>query len=1482
MGQQLEDRAKALFDYLQEVVRLGLRVFRTVEEHQEDFILFQNELPDAPGVFLFTASGDDLFWLSIHRQNIPNPPKIPKILEGWVEVSNSPDKEPQIIERQLITEGKNQKVVSFHENKSRENAFRKYLEKWEQWAKKARIKKKVQALFDKLFKVNERLKYDEQLELIWGHGLLLWKGNKYMIKYPLVTQRMVIEYRASEGVIHIFPEDDAEPKLELDVLIDTGLPDLSDVRGRFVNALRATEEATSQGSTYPLDFCFPILREIAGRLAPDGEFIELSEVDNLIPNNKLRIVNCWVLFLRKRRQDAIMRDIESFRDKLRKGGKAVKPPGALLSFVREPEKKPRRDEGKEFDEWKVVLDKQILFPKPANYEQIQILDRIERYDGVVVWGPPGTGKSHTIANLICHFMAKGKRVLVTSQKDQALTVLHDMLPEKLRPLCMSVLSNVRDGRERLERAVATITEIVSSSQPDALRKEMEELESKLDKLRERLTTIERKIKELSSAQFRYVKFDDEELLLAEVIKRVKEEEGRHTWLKDSPKYKVKVECSGKREFVHIIAKPPLSEEEIEELKTLRRRLYSHLDELSYDLPKAEDLVTGAEFQKITEDFQRSIQINNAIQQCIPGLLFKSESEKALEASLKALERLKSYYQRISESWQRLLLARLKEGSIEADKIKQAIKNLSIEVEKLKKLYQARDLLQGIALPEDFSLEELEAYVVQAVDRLKSGKKPFGLFDMRKRRALNSVLINGKVPGTMKEWEDILNYIQLLTAIKELKPRWNNFARSINAPQLPEDEILEQDARELLSLIEKSKAPLHYETVCLPKTRRILSSLLIGVDEVLTEANFERIYGALKLKKEAKSLQRSEALRKRLMNNLQRIASKGKPHPIVWELIECLKNNDRTSIERWEKAYRQVKDLDSLRSEYERFNKLLNKLAKQAPSWASKWKEPGVPEDELCPPYWQRSWWFKALRKYVQDVSNKIKTISQLEDEQNRLISDVRKTKEELVFVKVKLSLIENLTEAQLMALKRWRLAVRKLGKGRGKYTWQREKLVQKEMRQAKDAVPAWIMPLYRVSETTPSEFGIFDVVIIDEASQCDIRALLAIARGKKVIIVGDPEQISPQAVGIPLNEAQRLIKAHLNDIPNWDYFSPETSLYDLAEIVFSGQGVLMLKEHFRCVPEIIEFCNRLCYRDEILPLRNPPPEERLEPVLESVFVEGGYREGRLNINKPEARAICERIRQIVNDPRYEDKTIGVISLLGNEQARYIFNIIDEYITPEQQEKHKFRVGDPYTFQGDERDIILLSMVVGASDEKRSTTLAYDDKRYRQRFNVAVSRAKDKLILFHSVRLDELKPEDLRYQLLYYIQSKIPPGMERKKFEEYKRGGKFESPFEEAVYRWLTSRGYRVTPQVKIGHYRIDLVVEGTNSRLGIECDGDRWHPPEKWWADQIRQRQLERMGWTICRIWGSDFYSDPDAAMKPILLKLREKGITPSSPLPSV
>ena len=95
---------------------------------------------------------------------------------------------------------------------------------------------------------------------------------------------------------------------------------------------------------------------------------------------------------------------------------------------------------------------------------------------------------------------------------------------------------------------------------------------------------------------------------------------------------------------------------------------------------------------------------------------------------------------------------------------------------------------------------------------------------------------------------------------------------------------------------------------------------------------------------------------------------------------------------------------------------------------------------------------------------------------------------------------------------------------------------------------------------------------------------------------------------------------------------------------------------------------------------------------------------------------------------------------------------------------------------------------------------------------------------------------------------------------------------------LAGLGYRVVPQWKVGHYVIDLVIEGKGKRLAVECDGDRLHPPQRLPEDMARQAVLERLGWTFVPMRGSQFLRDPERALEPILAKLKAAGIEPVTP----
>ena len=163
--------------------------------------------------------------------------------------------------------------------------------------------------------------------------------------------------------------------------------------------------------------------------------------------------------------------------------------------------------------------------------------------------------------------------------------------------------------------------------------------------------------------------------------------------------------------------------------------------------------------------------------------------------------------------------------------------------------------------------------------------------------------------------------------------------------------------------------------------------------------------------------------------------------------------------------------------------------------------------------------------------------------------------------------------------------------------------------------------------------------------------------------------------------------------------TPEKSLYQLAARVFAAQQV-MLREHFRCVPPIIAYSNRVFYKGGIRPLRIPKPSERIDPPLVDIYVAGGSRDRR-NCNESEATVIAEEIKALCADERLAKRTIGVVSLLGMEQAKLIDRVVRRKCDAAELLRRRFQCGDARTFQGSERDIMFLSLVVSPSIVKPS-------------------------------------------------------------------------------------------------------------------------------------------------------------------------------------
>ena len=405
------------------------------------------------------------------------------------------------------------------------------------------------------------------------------------------------------------------------------------------------------------------------------------------------------------------------------------------------------------------------------------------------------------------------------------------------------------------------------------------------------------------------------------------------------------------------------------------------------------------------------------------------------------------------------------------------------------------------------------------------------------------------------------------------------------------------------------------------------------------------------------------------------------------------------------------------------------------------------------------------------------------------------------------------------------------------------------MTECRAAVPVWVMPLSRVVENFDPRTSRFDVVIIDEASQSDVMALVALYLGASVVVVGDHEQVSPSAVGQEIAVVQNLIDQFLQGIPNAHLYDGQTSVYDLARQSFGG--TIRLVEHFRCVSEIIQFSNELSYDGDIKPLRDAS-RVVLKPHTIAYRVQGSTRDGK--VNRQEAEVTASLAIAALEQPEYQknefgDRTsFGVVSLVGEEQALEIDRLLRTHVPPDLYERHRFLCGTPAQFQGDERDVVFLSVV----DTPTGNPLPFRDQQmFKQRYNVAASRARDQMWVVHSLNVQtDLRAGDLRRRLIEHAQD--PEALLRLLEDKEKRT---ESPFERDVLKGLLVAGYKVTPQWKVGSRRIDLVVEGNGRRLAVECDGDRYHPLEKLGEDMERQAVLERLGWIFVRIRGSSSFA---------------------------
>lgn len=1439
----------SIFEYLLAVKNLKEKTCRSIDEYEE--VWWNKDFLNVDGCYLGGTGTDDSAWLEVHKQDIKSPPSIPTSLYKWVSDVKDPDNVP--IPNAKVQIGVNEETDEiiyelFEEDHERVDEFNNWLNiKWKPWAKETSPKKKIEKLYMQLFEIHQRFKREgDEIEFAWGHGLLSWKTQNHKIKRHFLVTKLELLFNAKRGIFTLHPTSKGT-ELETDMLTNISIP----------NAARLqeleSEISNIEFNVWNQDSLAPLLREIIHTISPTGSYIGDEERNLFSGINDPMVEYSPSLFLRKSSGRLWQKELTTIIQKLKEGYPVPKTITALTSY--DESSKNHDDHGiSQNNNEAIRLNsdsyEELLFPLPTNAEQKSIAKKLASNDGIVVQGPPGTGKSHTIANLICHLLAHGKRVLVTSEKERALSVLRDKIPEEVRNLCVSVLGGDSKSVKEIEDSIKNIAENLDTKQVDTLEKSIKSLAKDLDQTKRQIAKVNTFINQSADLENEEKTFSGKQFKPIDASKWLVQNNDKN-YITD----KIKTEINF-----------PLSKDETDELFVLLGEILKSDKVMLYEnRVSTNDIPDIGNFESHVQQFYQRNGIATETEKYLSDINYNGNPTFDIEQKIKECSLLLNKLKELkSDPWLYVLLEDVNRDPQEKERFINLFNDCKSRIDEIS-TFSSSLLEDEISLPGSKNLVLVKEDLIEVRKHFVKDKKANWMYRKFAGRKYTYIFeeckVNGLEPRNINDVDKLIKYIERNELTKKLILKWNRIFEEIDGPVFNKDD--KRLIKNIQSELDKIKIIINWDQDILVLEPVVTELNVIAVNWI-EEDFLNRLYHILSAIKAKKEFDEINEKHSNLIQLLE-AAVTDIPHPLSDQLYKAATEKD---VALWKDTYEELLRLEGLDSKFSKFKVLFSRLKEIAPNYAQTlWDVDSSGTALQAPKDLQQAWLYAQLNTWIKELKNK----PQIEDLEAELqIAKKKESKliQQLAAEKTWLSQVQRTTTEQKRSLFAWLKAIQRIGQGTGKYAGVYRKEAAKEMKVAKNAIPVWIMPINRVIENIELNENLFDVVIVDESSQSNLFSLSALIRAKKAVIVGDDNQISPEDVGTDIGELHALIERFLARIPNKLQFEMKTSLYDTVSRIFDSK--IVLKEHFRCVPEIIQFSNDFMYGGKIDPLRLPLGDEIFEPPVVAVRVEDGYRreDTKKVINEPEAEAITEHIAKICRNSRYNGKSIGVISLQGHDQAKVIENMLRDAIGEEEFINRNIICGDSYSFQGDERDIIFLSMVAASNVNFRAMT----ERPAQQRFNVAASRARDQMFLFHSVDLNDLNPNCVRYHLLQYCKNPYRANME---FEDVK--DILESPFEEDVFKLIAARGYRVVPQVKVGSVgkRIDMVIEGMRNRLAIECDGDKYHTPDKWEEDIERQRILERVGWTFWRVRGSQFYLDPNKAMESLWEKLNELGIEP-------
>ncbi len=1461
---------RQLIEYMRDIVRASYKPVQDWQKYPE--VLWLSGLPNDA---LRRRPDAERTLLAVDHRPPRPAPALPAALEGWVDPEaavTATAEDPPLAESgpgQGWEEDENGDLFEVSEIRRADahdvlRVYTRWVAAWRKWSESERADQPYRELYQQLYRMATRLQQDgEEYEAVLGAGLLTVGAMRpsARIARHIVTAPLMLTVDPENISITVALAPGTPARLEDNEFLDGD-------NGYSTRLLGSLRERVGTEGLHPLSAdSLEVLGGWSERAFGTDRAVTFHPgwhrppADPTLPVPTLGFAPA--IILRHRGQGALVNFYEGIANRLAQPD-AIAPLGlAQLLYRLEPE--DRRAWGTTGShEVRPALGPDPLFPLLSNDAQREVLRRLQTDTGVVVQGPPGTGKTHTIANLVCALLADGKRVLVTSEKGQALKVLRQQLPPALRSLCVLQGDRRQDGSDDLEQSVRALSQLSATQSPERLAeriRSLEALRSELSASRARLRDDLRAVREGEWREHLDVA-PGYGGRLAEIVESVMTNAPKYDWMPALP-------ATAPRE-------PSLSPDEAQRLLGLvSRHGAGVLDEHAARCPDPAEFIAPVLFEEAVNDLDAAVRSCAEAASDILSLELANRGGELIATLVGLLDAAEHALQSEGlpgdpaawppDEW---TTCALRDGMAgQRQQLWDGVRRAAARAE------EAQSALRQIPfavldVPETTLAEEARLIAAgrDLEQFLRGGGKLRKLAPKAVQKEAQVLLrdcrVDGRLPSTPDEISAVVAHLAARQCVRQLDERWQSVG--VSAAEGPTEVALS----ELLDRMPMLRAVDEF------------THSVREVHDVLLKA---RVKATVRTAQQWDDVRSSATGAERLLHARDaeerlRCVAEQLPQPDargVAELAQVHRAVAARDPQAYASAIAALTEAFHREADRREARKLLDRLTEDHPELARRLAD--SPTDTA----WDTrlvnladAWAWRQARTF-QDTMLAPGREAKLEGELEAVEARLKDTVTQLAADRALRHCLARMTVGQKQALSAYASAAANAGKGTTGLSKRHLKAARSAMRDARGAVPAWVMPIKQIAEMIDPEPDAFDVVIVDEASQVGLDGLMLLWLAPRIIVVGDDRQCAPFFTGGKHDRINESLDTRLPHLTDWqrDGFNPKSNLYDLLSARFSQ--TIRLTEHFRCMPEIIKWSSAQFYPDnELVPLRQYGAD-RLKP-LEVVHVREGHCEGQRErlVNRPEAERIVAKLRELTEDEAYAGRSFGVIVLRSGHQTRLLEDLIDTKIDPAVRERHNIRVGTAEQFQGDQRDVILLSLVIDA-DNNRALTGRGDGRR----FNVAASRARDQMWLFTSVTPDQLRSTDLRHSLLTYMQSPpelqgASPSLSTVSPDELCRP--FQSLFEQRVFIKIKERGYHVVPQWEVSGKFIDLVVVGETGRLAVECDGSPYHSTtEQIRDDYERERELRRAGWQFWRVRSSEFALSPEDSLAPLWQRLNALGIRP-------